>query len=174
MGVKRRADPHSGPSAGTIGLPSAQVDNEPLASDPAPTSIAQTYKKDPRGRKPKDPNLVPKSHKPHSAELHEPPVARAHPDAGKLNDCTGSFFAESNSGWGSNLDMEALAHGPVGCGVFTQASRLNLPGFEQGLESFTALHACTDLTTAVLEDGGEQSLPKPSLNYKPFSRSPVA
>jgi len=119
---------------------------------------AGTYKKDPRGRKPKDPNLVPKSHKPHSAELHEPPVARAHPDAGKLTDCTGSFFAESNAGWGSNLDMVALAHGPVGCGVFTQASRLNLPGFEQGIESFTALHACTDLSTPDLEDSGDAKL----------------
>src|SRR5208283_5276241 len=116
------------------------------------------YRKDPRGRKPKDPNATPSPRKPISVDLHEAPVARAHPDAGKSTSCTGPFFFESNSGWGSNLDMMALAHGPVGCGVFTQASRLNLPGFEQGIESFTALHACTDLSSADLEDGGDAKL----------------
>jgi len=65
---------------------------------------------------------------------------------------------ESNSGWGANLDMVGLAHGPVGCGVFTQASRLNVPEFVQGIESFTALHACTNLGNADLEDGGNTKL----------------
>jgi nitrogenase molybdenum-iron protein alpha chain len=64
-------------------------------------------------------------------------------------------MGDSNSNWGSNLDMVALAHGPVGCGVFAQATCLNLPEFVQGIESFTALHACTGLTENDLEDAGD-------------------
>ncbi|MGO8845834.1 MAG: nitrogenase component 1 [Methylocella sp.] len=144
-----------GPSKGLLGIPALSVD---VLACPQPGSTQDAYRKDPRGRKPKDPNATPRQTKLISADLHEAPIARAHPDAGKFTSCTGPFFLESNSGWGSNLDMMALAHGPVGCGVFTQASRLNLPGFEQGIESFTALHACTDLTTADLEDGGDAKL----------------
>jgi len=52
----------------------------------------------------------------------------------------------------------ALANGPVGCGAFSQTARLNLPGFLQGIESFTALHACTDLNAEDLESGSDRKL----------------
>ncbi len=122
----------TGPAAGTLGLSgvrdigSAPRVEAPNRSDPA------VYKKDPRGRKPKPTGVAPRPAKKLSADLTPEHQARAHPDAGKLSHCLGSFFAESNSGWGSSLDMLALAHGPVGCGVFTQASRLNLPGYVRG------------------------------------------
>ncbi len=83
---------------------------------------------------------------------------RAYPDAGKLSFDTGAFFNESNSGWGGNLDMIPLAHGPVGCGAFAQTSRLNMPGFEQGVDSFTALDAGTNFSDVDFEDGGDAKL----------------
>ncbi|WBK02283.1 nitrogenase component 1 [Methylocystis parvus] len=121
-------------------------------------SDAPVYKKDARGRKPKAVGLVPRPPKTFSADLIPELPVGAHPYAGKLTHCLGSFFHESNSGWGSNLDTIALAHGPVGCGAFTQASRLSAPGLVQGVESFTELHACTDLRTPNLEDGGDARL----------------
>jgi nitrogenase molybdenum-iron protein alpha chain len=60
--------------------------------------------------------------------------------------------------WHSNLDMIALEHGPVGCGAMRQLGRLALPGFRQGIESFTALHLCTDLGHGHLPDGGNSRL----------------
>ena len=148
----------TGPAAGTVGLSGLRnISSAPQVEAPSRSDVS-VYKKDPRGRKPKPPGLAPRPAKKLSADLIPEHPVRAHPDAGKLNQCLGSFFFESNSGWGSNLDMLTLAHGPVGCSVFTQASRLNLPGLVQGIESFTELHACTDLGAADLEDGGDARL----------------
>ena len=151
----------TGPSAGTIGLPQAQATFASAAhqiehSEGAHLKIA--YRKDPRGRKPKDISLVPPA-KTVSNDLHEQvPTRRMYPHAGKLSLCTDLFFCESSSGWGSSLDMMALANGPVGCGAFAQGARLSLPGFVQGVESFTELHACTGLTSADLKEDGDKKL----------------
>jgi len=92
----------------------------------------------------------PASHSPHgSIGVHR---------AGTLSYGRENFFCESSSGWGSNLDMLALAHGAVGCNSFAQTTRLNLPGFMQGVDSFTALDVSTNLTLDDLEDGGDAKL----------------
>ncbi len=148
----------AGPAKGTLGIPVLSAERSVILPLP---NVA--YHKDPRGRKPKDKSLEPPTRKPVTTELHEAPAFRTNPEAGKLNFCTGSFLSESNSGWGANLDMIGLAHGPVGCGSFAQSTRLNLPGFMQGVESFTALHACTDCQTHDLDDGGDAKLSQ-SLN----------
>jgi len=64
----------------------------------------------------------------------------------------------SNSAWGTNTDMAAIAHGPVGCGVFTQSTRDVLPFRVQGVESFSELHFSTDLDRDELaaEAGGSK------------------
>ncbi|WP_244406176.1 nitrogenase component 1 [Methylocella silvestris] len=117
-----------------------------------------TYRKDPRGRKPKGLAHAAERRGANSADLCQPPVRRAHSDAGRLSFCAGSFLGESVSGWGAAIDLAALSHGPVGCGLFTGASRLSLPGFVQGVESFAAIHACTDLNFGDLDDGGDMKL----------------
>ncbi len=91
------------------------------------------------------------------ARIKAVPV-RAYPEAGKLSFETGAFFAQSTAGWGSNLDMVPLAHGPLGCGAFTQTSRLNMPGFVQGIESYTALDIGTDFNESDFEDAGNKKL----------------
>jgi nitrogenase molybdenum-iron protein alpha chain len=61
----------------------------------------------------------------------------------------------SNAGWGSNTDMAAIAHGPVGCGAFTQSARDVLPFWLQGVESFSELHFSSDLDrNALAAEGG--------------------
>ena len=67
-------------------------------------------------------------------------------------------MADFSVGWGSNLDMLSLAHGAVGCSAFALTQRLHLPGFAQGIESFTALDACTDLKAEDLKDNGNAKL----------------
>ncbi len=84
--------------------------------------------------------------------------ARRNGTAGGLAVEWDAFLSAFSSGWGSNLDMLALAHGAVGCGAFALTERLNLPGFTQGIDSFTALHACTDLNTDDLKDNGDKRL----------------
>jgi nitrogenase molybdenum-iron protein alpha chain len=143
----------TGPAAGTVGIPALE-DNDQAIVPLSDTSLTD-YSKDPRGRKPKKEELKQRAT---PAAVDKAPTPRAFPDAGMLNFQTGGFFTHGHSGWGSNLDMMALAHGPVGCGTFAQTSRLNLPGFVQGIESFIALHACTNLTTDDLEDGGDGKL----------------
>lgn len=140
----------AGLAKGTLGIPDLHAE----CSITPQITPSTTYQKDPRGRKPKDKSLI-IPRKIVSSDLYEPSPVRTYPEAGRLNFCAGPFLAESNAGWGANLDMVGLAHGPVGCGVFTQTSRLNLPGFVQGIESFTALHACTNLRREDLEDGGD-------------------
>jgi nitrogenase molybdenum-iron protein alpha chain len=60
--------------------------------------------------------------------------------------------------FGDNLDMLALSHGAVGCGALHQLTRLHMPGFVQGIESFTSLHASTDLVSDDLTDAGDVKL----------------
>ena len=158
----------TGPAAGTVGLSGVrEIGPGPRIEAPARSDLP-IYKKDTRGRKPKPPGVAPRPAKKLSADLTPELQARAHPDAGKLSHCLGSYFAESNSGWGSNLEMLALAHGPVGCGVFTQASRLNLPGFVQGIESFTELHACHGSARGgPSKTAATQDLSARSMNWKP-------
>jgi len=86
--------------------------------------------------------------------------ASVYTELGKLSNRRGFFFVESFSSWGSLLDMIPLAHGPVGCSNYAWSERLNLPGFEQGIESFTALNACTNLESADLQDAGDERLAK--------------
>jgi len=116
--------------------------------------------KDARGRKPKPADFAATVRAPASVELRANAVPRAYQDAGRLSFCSGAFLGESNSGWGSALDLLAITHGPVGCGVFSQASRLSLPGFASGVDSFNALHASTDLKSVDLGDGGDGRLAK--------------
>jgi nitrogenase molybdenum-iron protein alpha chain len=80
------------------------------------------------------------------------PCEQAYPQAGRLSFDYGAAQAESCTGWGTNLDMIPLAHGPVGCGTFGQTSRLNMPGFLQGIESFTALDFATNFRDSDFED----------------------
>ena len=146
----------TGPSAGKAGVPGAapllsEVALAPREEDNTP---ALSYQKDTRGRKPKE--QTPGQLKPEPAPETPPP--RAHPDAGKLSIDTGPFFADSVSGWGSNIDMVALAHGPVGCGAFPQTTREETPGFVEGVEGFASVHACTDLKDTDLENGGNEKL----------------
>ena len=150
----------SGPAAGMVGLSGLEGGASAPHWEAPVQSDLPVYKKDPRGRKPKPQGHTPRPRKALSADLIPAPPIGAHPYAGKLNHSLGSFFFESNSAWGGNLDMVALAHGPVGCGLFTQASRLSFPGFVQGIESFTELHACTDLGEIDIEDGGDRRLAK--------------
>lgn len=113
-----------------------------------------TYQKSRRGRPPKKKDEA----RTCSEKVGELAVPRAFPDAGKLSIAAGPFFSDSISGWGSNTDMVALAHGPVGCGAFPQALREETPGYVQGLDSFSSIHACTDLKDADLENGGNEKL----------------
>ncbi|ATQ71003.1 nitrogenase (plasmid) [Methylosinus trichosporium OB3b] len=145
----------TGPSAGKVGLSSAEFSAPPVAearvvTDPSP------YRKDPRGRKPKSEGPKPRERA--ASDLFPAQIARSPSEAGRLKNCSGHFLAESNSGWGANLDMLSLAHGPVGCGVFSQAGRFTSPGFTQGVDGFTALHACTNLGGDDLPDGGDEKL----------------
>ncbi|WP_244441396.1 MULTISPECIES: nitrogenase component 1 [Methylosinus] len=54
--------------------------------------------------------------------------------------------------------MVPLDHGPVGCGAYGQTMRLTAPGYVQGIESFSALHACTDLRAEDIGDAGDRRL----------------
>ncbi|BBU60457.1 nitrogenase protein alpha chain [Methylosinus sp. C49] len=145
----------TGPSAGMVGITPKR---SPSAPTPESVSAAADYKKDPRGRKPKSERPVqPPRERMSMDRLPEPP-SRPHADAGLLRYCTGSFIGESNSGWGANLDMAPLVHGPVGCGVFSQATRFVAPGFVQGVDGFAELHACTDLRAEDMDDDGDVRL----------------
>jgi nitrogenase molybdenum-iron protein alpha chain len=146
----------AGAAKGKIGIPALPF--EMLIVPPAAAETSAPYRKDPRGRKPKEPAHLPRPHKPATIDSGEVLNTRAYRSAGKLNCCVGPFLLESNAGWGSNLDMLALVHGPVGCGGFAQTTRLNLPGFVQGIETFTALHASTNLLTEDLDSGGDAKL----------------
>lgn len=138
-----------------------------VASDPAPCgpgigaeaerASEAPYRKDRRGRKPKLHPPGPRLQTPPNPKPDEPAGA-IDPHAGRLSYCSGEFSFESNSGWGSNLDMLAIAHGPVGCGAFTQAARFVPPWRSQGVDGFTALHACTNLQEGDLDDGGDDRL----------------
>lgn len=148
-----------GAAAGTVGLPETKPVRDAAATvEDAAEAKRLPYTKDPRGRKPKSTSIE------HSHSERLPPrmrrrrLPKEYAHAGLLNHDAGSFSMESISGWGSNLDMLALAHGPVGCGVFTQASRGNVPVFAQGIDSFTTLHLCTNLSEEDLEDGGDAKL----------------
>ncbi len=70
----------------------------------------------------------------------------------------GHFLSNSGMFWGSNLDIFSIAYGAVGCGAFALTERLHLPGFVQGVESFTTLNAGTDLKSEDLEDNGNSKL----------------
>jgi nitrogenase molybdenum-iron protein alpha chain len=88
----------------------------------------------------------------------KPPAPAAKPlgsssSAGRL-----SPTETRSQGFGANLDMLALSHGAVGCGAARQLTRLNMPGFVQGIESFTALHASTNLVSDDLADAGDMKL----------------
>ncbi|WP_020176356.1 nitrogenase component 1 [Methyloferula stellata] len=145
----------SGAAKGTFGIPAWP--GTAAADGPQPASVGITpYKKSARGRPPKNHALA--LTKVGSIDTNEVPVSRAHPHAGRLNFAWGHFLLQSGAGWGSSLDMLALAHGPVGCGAFGQNFRINLPGFAQGIESFTALHACTNVTKSDLDSGGDAKL----------------
>lgn len=155
---KRSIRWRSGPLKGQVGIPPLPPPL-PVEAEPAPSG----YVKDPRGRKPKAAKADTPADAP-PADARPPQVARpamksAHPNAGRLSFCAGAFFAESSSGWGGARDMLAIAHGPVGCGVFAEASRLHLPGLIQGVESFTTLDASSNLSRAELDaDGGDAKL----------------
>jgi len=56
--------------------------------------------------------------------------------------------------------MLPLAHGPVGCGENALARRTVLAYRHLGIDTFTGLHACTDLNETDLEDGGDEKLIK--------------
>ena len=148
----------TGPSAGQVGVPTSAPGAAEVAVAPRERekdcAPVDSYQKDPRGRKPKE--RASARRKPEPAP--ETPAPRAHPDAGMLSLNAGPFFGDSVSGWGSNLDMVALAHGPVGCGAFPQGGREELPGFVQGIESFASVHACTDLKDTDLGNGGKEKL----------------
>jgi len=148
----------TGPAAGTVGVPVVDKSVSPSPDEGEHSACVNDYTKDPRGRKPKSVLAVQTLARSVSRGIRDVQAQRAYPNAGRLNACLGSFWGESNSGWGAALDMGALAHGPVGCGYFTQASRVIMPGFSQGIDSFLALHACTDLTQDDIEDGGDAKL----------------
>ncbi len=130
----------AGPTKGTFGIPALQADRFP----PTPPGLANGYKKSNCGRKPKQPepvSVAPCPPDPRQVAMW----ARRNGEAGDMPVEWGHFLFNSSLHWGSNLDMLSIAHGAVGCGAFGLTQRLHLPGFVQGIESFTALDACTDL-----------------------------
>ncbi|OBS50886.1 nitrogenase [Methylosinus sp. 3S-1] len=149
----------TGPSAGKTGIviePASPVPVQTIA--PAPDV---DYRKDPRGRKPK--LCAGEKPAPRADESRDPARPRyfsppSYPDAGKIDFCSGGLHGRSVASWASALDMIPLDHGPVGCGAYGQSLRLRAPGFAQGIESFSALHFCTDLRADDLEDGGDERL----------------
>ncbi len=137
----------TGPAAGTAGIPAPRADKLP----PAPSLTANGYKKKNSGRKPKS-----SKGNEHDAKW-EAICARNHRSAGHIATQWNNLLF-LNTGLGASLDMLTMAHGAVGCGDFGLAHRLNLPGFIQGIDSFTALHACTDLKQEDLADKGNTRL----------------
>ncbi len=132
----------------------------PLATIEA--SCEPFYKKDPRGRKPKPPakarptrDLRRDSGHFETIETRTPP---SYPNAGKIDFCSGGLLGHTVASWASALDMIPLDHGPVGCGAYGQTMRLTTPGQLQGVESFSALHACTDLRSEDIGDAGDRRL----------------
>ncbi len=146
-----------GQARGTVGIPALPAESTTNVTSVGDSRIV--YRKDPRGRKAKKKVQASETRSPASVDLLSTDnVAQTYPYSGKLDSCTDAFFCESSAGWGSNLDIFGLAHGPAGCGSFSQTARLNLPEFIQGIESFTALHACTDLGGSDLKDAGDAKL----------------
>jgi len=86
--------------------------------------------------------------------------ARGNGEAGLLGKDRGAFLTETGVGWGAGLDILSIGHGAAGCGEAALAHRLHYPGFIQGIETFTALHACSDLKAEDLEDKGNSRLKK--------------
>ncbi len=141
----------TGPSAGKAGIP--------LLSNVLPPSSTQTsaanYKKSHRGRKPKKTDITPSLA---GMPWWALPDCQGNLEAGQLGFEEDAFLAHNGNDTGTYIDMIPLAHGATGCSAHALTQRLNLPGFEQGIESFTALDACTDLKFEDLVDNGNAKL----------------
>jgi len=145
----------TGPSAGRVGVPEIPVEQEnALRIDHSAEN--PSYQKSRRGRPRKKPE-TPSEEKDWHPDRRGM-VARDHGEAGRLAWDKGHFLRQMSTGCGSSLDMLALAHGAIGCGAYALTQRFHPPGFLQGIESFTALDACTNLTAEDLENNGDDKL----------------
>jgi nitrogenase molybdenum-iron protein alpha chain len=146
----------SGAAKGTVGLSSRPCTDE-RSNDIGASLPRSDCKKDHRGRKPKpkEANQKLKSLIPQDLAIRG---QRQHPSAGFQRPYWGRFILENNAFWGTNSDMLPIAHGPVGCGFFTQSARVTRPDRCDGIDGFTGLHLCTDLLEADIKAGGDRKL----------------
>ncbi len=141
----------AGSAQGSVGIPLLDETQLP----PATEGPSNGYKKSTVGRKPKAVKLAePFSPDPKRAAM----IARQTEDAGIGGVEWKTFPTSPSIAWGSSFDMLAVVHGAVGCSALEPSKRLHLAGFTQGVESFTALDACTNLQAEDLEDNGNARL----------------
>jgi len=132
--------------------------NQESAVFPSKDKQREPYRKDTRGRPPKKSSPPPEEKDWHPDR--QGMYARGAGWAGRLAEIPSHFMQHMGDGWGSSLDMLALAHGATGCGVHALTRRFHPAGFRQGIESFTALDVGTNLIVDDIEDTGNTKLEK--------------